>query len=100
MALLKMFRKPAPPLQRLPAGTFTVDSQARLLISTLSSAFPAELIHEVGEHVVNTFREARKAELPLFELTVHCSSLKIVARELRGGAIVFLTPLTPMSAKQ
>jgi hypothetical protein len=98
MALLNMFRKPAAPPQRLPCGTFTVDRMGRVLISTLSSTFPAELVRELGQQVVATFREAQQVELPLSELVIHCSSLKIVARELRGGAIVFLTPQAPMSA--
>jgi hypothetical protein len=98
MGVLKAFRKSAPPLRRLPSGTFTVDREGRVVISTLSSAFPAELVRDLGQHVVATFREARQAELPLFELIVRCSSLRIIARELRGGAIVFLTPITPMSA--
>jgi len=38
------------------------------------------------------FRQARKAQLPLAEMTIHFSSLKITARELRGGAIIFLAP--------
>ena len=98
MGVLKAFRKSAPSLRRLPCGTFTVDREGRVVISTLPSAFPAELVHDLGQHVVATFREAQQAELPLFELTIRCSSLRIIARELRGGAIVFLTPQTSISA--
>jgi hypothetical protein len=98
MGVLKAFRKAAPPLRRLPSGTFTVDREGRVVISTLSSVFPAELVRDLGQHVVATFREAQQAELPLFELIIRCSSLRIIARELRGGAIVFLTPITPISA--
>ena len=98
MGVLKYFRKSAPALRRLPAGTFTVDREGRVVISTLSSTFPAELVRDLGQNVVAAFREAQRAELPLSELIIRCSSLRIIARELRGGAIVFLTPQTPISA--
>lgn len=100
MGVLNLFRKSAPPLQRLPSGTFTADRNGRIVISTLSSSFPAERISELARHVIAAFREARAADLPISELVIHYSSLKITARELRGGALVFLTPQTPLSATQ
>jgi hypothetical protein len=33
--------------------------------------------------------------LPLAELSIHYPSLTISARELRGGAMLFLSPKTP-----
>jgi hypothetical protein len=99
MAVMNLFRKTAPPLRRLPSGTFTVDREGRVVISTLLSAFPAAIVHELGQHVTQTFREAQTAEVPLAELVIRYSSLKVTARELRGGAIVFLTPQTPISPK-
>ena len=32
--------------------------------------------------------------MPLGEVSIHYASLRITARELRGGAIIFLFPLT------
>ena len=66
-----------------------------VLIGTVSSSFPAATVREIGRQVLETFREAQLAQLPLAELVVHYGSLKITARELRGGALVFLTPATP-----
>ncbi len=43
------------------------------------------------------FNEAATAQLPLTELVINYPSLKITARELRGGAIVFLSPKAPSS---
>ena len=43
------------------------------------------------------FSEAAAAQLPLAELIINYPSLKIAARELRGGAIVFLSPKAPSS---
>jgi len=47
--------------------------------------------------VVVLFREARDAQMPLAELTLHYASLRITARELRGGAIIFLFPQAAFS---
>ena len=96
---MKFFNKPVPPPQRLPSGTFTVDRAGRVVISTLSSAFPAALVRELGQQITTTFHEAQKADVPLAELVIRYSSLKVTARELRGGAIVFLSPQTPISSK-
>ena len=97
MGLMKLFAKSAPPLTRLPNGCFTLDRTGRLLVGTLPSNYPADAVRDIGRHVLETFREAQAAQLPLAELAVHFGSLKIVARELRGGAIVFLSPKSPIS---
>ena len=78
----------------LPSGCFTVDRSGKVVASTLPQSFPAALTLEIAGHVLATFRDALAAQLPLSELVVHYASLKIIARELRGGAIVFLTPQT------
>jgi len=77
---------------RLPAGSFTLDREGRIIISTVTQSFPDTLLREIGDHVLATFRSAQDAQLPLSELIVHFSSLTLTARELRGGAIVFLSP--------
>ena len=95
MGLLKLFSKSAPPLTGLPSGCFSMDRAGNVLIGTVSSSFPPATVREIGRQVLETFREAHLAQLPLAELVVHYGSLKITARELRGGALVFLTPATP-----
>ncbi|MCU0785195.1 MAG: hypothetical protein MUF81_14330 [Verrucomicrobia bacterium] len=97
MDLMKLFARTAPPLARLPNGCFTLDRTGRVLVGTVSSSFPAGTMRQIGRHVLDTFREAQAAQLPLAELVVHYGSLKIVARELRGGAIVFLSPKSLIS---
>lgn len=97
MGLMKLFARSAPPLTRLPNGCFTLDRAGRVLVGTVPSSFPVAAVREIGCHVLDTFREAQAAQLPLAELVVHYGSLKIVARELRGGAIVFLSPKSPIS---
>lgn len=100
MGFLKRFSKSAPALLRLPSGCFTVDRAGRVLVSTISSSFPAELVTEISQRVLAAFREAQDAQLPLSELIVHYPALRITARELRGGAIIFLAPQTIAAVNQ
>jgi hypothetical protein len=95
MGLLTHFRKEAPcHLTRLPSGSFTVDGEGRVVTYTLPQSFPPGYMHEIGRQVLAYFRNAHQARVCVTELIVHYPSLKLSARELRGGAIVFLTPQT------
>ena len=51
-----------------------------------------------GRDVLELLREARTAQIPLTEVSLHFGSLRITARELRGGAIIFLFPQSRRSA--
>jgi len=92
MGFLNLFSKSSPGLQVLPSGTLTVDRNNQILATTVSSACSQEVLQLIGDQVLTLFRQARKAQLSLSELTIHFASLKITARELRGGAIIFLAP--------
>jgi len=92
MGLLTLFAKAPGPLLKLPSGGFTVDRTGCVLISTLPSSFPAELANQIAQDALAAFRSAAAAQLPLSELIISYPSLKITARELRGGAVVFLSP--------
>ena len=83
-------------VQQLPTGTITVDRQGRVVTSTVSSAYPRNLLQGIGREVLDLFREARAAQMPLAEVSLHFGSLRITARELRGGAIIFLFPQTAL----
>ena len=87
-----MFSKAGAEVQRLPIGSLTVDRSGNLVTTTVSSAYPPELLHQIADEVLRMFREARAAQLPFTELNIHFASLLITAREMRGGAIVFLSP--------
>jgi hypothetical protein len=67
-----------------------MDREGKVLVRTLPSSYPTELVVEIGEQMIAAFRDATAAQLPLSEIVVNYSSLKITARELRGGVIVFL----------
>jgi hypothetical protein len=95
MGLLNIFFKPARPLLQLHSGSFSMDRSGRVLAGTLPSSFPSALVQEIGRCVTDTFREAHTIQLPLDELVIHYPGFRITAREMRGGAMVFLS--TPTS---
>jgi len=81
----------------LPSGTFTIDRTGRIVTSTISHLFPEKFALEIGHAVIEAFRKAQAAEVVLTELTIYFAALKLTARELRGGAIVFLAPISASS---
>ncbi|HKI70688.1 MAG TPA: hypothetical protein VKA67_13965 [Verrucomicrobiae bacterium] len=97
MGFLSLFSKPAQPPLKLSAGSFTVDRSGNVLVTTLPSSFPEAIVHDIGREVLAFFQDARTAQLPSTEVIVSYPSLKVVARELRGGAIIFLTPETALT---
>jgi hypothetical protein len=91
MGFLTSWFSSAKPLLQLHSGSFSMDRTGRILASTLPSSFPRNLVQTIGHCVALTFQEAQTAQLPLEELVVHYPGLKITAREMRGGAMVFLS---------
>ncbi len=98
MGFLKRFFRGRAGVQQLPTGTITVDRQGRIVTSTVSSAYPQNFLREIGRDVLDLFSEARTAQMPLAEISLQFGSLHITARELRGGAIIFLFPQTALLA--
>ena len=94
MGLLSLFAKPSSALMPLPRGSFTVDREGNMLASTLPQSFPVEFAEQIALDVLASFKEAQTARIPLREMTVRFANLKLTARELRGGAIIFLSPQT------
>lgn len=94
MGLLNLFDKPATVLKSLPRGSFTVDNEGRVLASTLPQAFPEQMAEDIANEVLDAFRSAKTARITLRELVVRYANLKVTARELRGGAIIFIVPQT------
>ena len=82
-------------LRRLPTGSFTVDARGQVVSSTVPQAVPAALVQEIGQSVVAVFEGARKANLAFTEMVAQFAAFKITAREMRGGAIIFLSPKAP-----
>jgi hypothetical protein len=86
----------SPTVRELPSGSVTVDLEGSIVTSTVSSSFPQSTLQQVGQDVVALFREARAAQMPLAEVSLQFGSLLITARELRGGAVIFLFPQTAL----
>ena len=82
-------------LKPLPSGTFTVDADGGIIISTVSQSFPQATLEEIGRTVVAIFRDASEARAGFGELVVQYTAFKVTAREMRGGAIIFLSPKAP-----
>lgn len=82
---------------QLPSGSITVDRTGRIVSSTVSSAYPENILQAVGKEVMALMHEAHTAQMSLAEINIHFAVLRITARELRGGAIIFLFPQTAMS---
>lgn len=79
---------------KLPSGCFTVDRKGQVVISTLPSTYPRKSIQEIGKYAIRAFELSRNADIPLSELIIHYAAIKMVAKELRGGAIVYLKPVS------
>ena len=96
MGFLDKFTKPAKTeLKRLPSGSFTVDADCHIVSSTVPRTIPEAQLKEIGQNILAVFRGAREANMQFTELIVQYPAFKITAREMRGGALVFLAPKTP-----
>ncbi len=73
-------------------GSVTVNAQGEIVTTTVSSGYSRSLLTDIGREVLVIFREAKQAQLPLAEISINFASLRVTARELRGGAIIFLLP--------
>ena len=94
--LNKLFGHRPASVQQLPSGSITVDRNGHIVTSTVSSSYPRKLLQLIGRDVLELLNEARASQMPLAEVSLHYGSLRITARELRGGAIIFLLPQTAM----
>jgi hypothetical protein len=92
MGLLNWFSSARPAIQRLPSGSFTVDRHGNVMTATVASAFPRGTLADIAREVLALFREARASQMPLAEISLQFASLHITARDLQGGAIIFLSP--------
>lgn len=94
MGLLDIFSKKSagPKLIPLPKGSFTIDRNGRVLTTTLPRNFPKDLINEIGTASLSVFQNAQRAQIALTQYSFTFASFKITAKELRGGAIIFLSP--------
>lgn len=84
---------------RIPSGSFTVDSSGEILVGTLRAEWLRKFGPPIARAVLRAFSTAEDAGFPLTDLVVQYSGLKVTARNLRGGALVFLMPLQKKSTQ-
>ena len=93
MGFLGLFEQTAKAPLKIPTGCFSLDPDGRVVSSTLPSSFPPEVVDEIGTVILSTFQESHRYGLGLMEISIHYASLRITARDLHGGALIFLNPL-------
>ena len=98
MGLLKWFSGSRPAVHKLPSGSFTVDRQGRVATGTVGADCPVSLLDDIAKEILSVFSEARAAQMPLAEVSLDFAGLQISARDMQGGAIIFLTPKNPLAA--
>jgi len=94
MGFLRRIFKSRAAVQQLPAGSLTVNRDGKVITSTIASGYPQGLLRDIVRDVLLLFHQAREAQMPLAEFSIHFASLRITAREMRGGAVIFLSPHT------
>jgi hypothetical protein len=92
MGLLKWFSSSRPAVHKPPSGSFTVDRHGKVMTTTVAADVPASLLDSIAKEILSVFREARTAQMPLHEVSLDFAGLQISARDMQGGAIVFLSP--------
>jgi hypothetical protein len=97
MGFLKWFSSPRPTVHNLPSGSFTVDRHGNVMSATVGTGFPASLLHEIAGEILSVFKEARSAQMPMAEVSLDFASLQVSARDMQGGAIIFLSPKNPLA---
>jgi len=88
------FRKASPALApaRFPRGSFTISAAGSIVVSTLPGSFPRASMEAIGSVVISALAGARDLGTPFTEFAAEYAGLEIRARDLAGGAIIFLTP--------
>jgi hypothetical protein len=77
---------------RFPRGSYTISAAGKIVVSTLPGSFSRERMLAIGNVVLSTLRSARDVGTPFTELAADFAGLEIRARDLAGGAIIFVTP--------
>ncbi len=91
MGLLSKKKKPLE-IHALPAGCITIDRNGTIVATTIPQTVPAAKLQHIAQVVSQALHGARAINMSLTEMQVDYPALKIVVRELKGGAILFLTP--------
>ena len=94
MGLLNFFAKPTTLLLPLPRGSFTVDREGACWPRRCRRRSRSDCGRHRHAKCSARFNPRRRRSITLREIIVRYANLKVTARELRGGAIIFLVPQT------
>jgi len=97
MGLLSWFSSSRPVVHKLPSGSFTVDRHGNVMNGTVGADCSPSLLRDIAKEILSLFRDARDAQMPLTEVNLDFAGLKITARDMAGGAIIFLSPKNPLA---
>ena len=94
MGVLKPFVRTEIPVEagRMPSGCFAVHREGGVISSTLPHWFSAKTVTEIARVVLASFRVAGETNVVLTDISVRFRGFTIFARDLRGGALIFLVP--------
>jgi hypothetical protein len=77
---------------RFPRGSYTVSASGNIVVSTLPGSFSRDRMLAIGKVVLSALSSARDLGTPFTELAADFAGVEIRARDLAGGAIIFITP--------
>jgi hypothetical protein len=87
------FIKPAKPrLVELPSGSFMINRKGDVTTSTLPRSFKPEQAQAIGQRFLAAFRHAEELELQFTEFAIDFDNMRLVGRNMRGGALIFVVP--------
>jgi hypothetical protein len=97
MGFLKWFSSSRPAVHKPPSGSFTVDRHGKVMSSTVGADCPVSQLHDIAMEILPVFQEARAAQMPLAEVSLDFAGLQVSARDMQGGAIIFISPKNPLA---
>lgn len=91
----QIFIKPSKvALVQVPTGSFRMDCSGHVVTSTLPASFAAAHAGAIGAEVANAFLCAEHAQVALSQLTIEYAAVKLLARKMPHGLMIFLAPKT------
>lgn len=76
----------------LLSGSILMSRSGAIVVSTLPSVVPREIVEQIGRVALFSFASARKANAELSQVTARFRGLRLLAHDLCGGTLVFLNP--------
>jgi|GEM_PF-572942 len=95
MGILRSYaRTPAPvSTENIPSGCFSVHREGGIVVSTLPSDVPEDMILEIAGVAIGAIQASQQTNLGVTEVIIRYSGCRITACDLRGGVLVFIHPL-------